>query len=177
MNKFANEIAQIYVFSRSKIAICFLSLLFSLSTIPVLAQADSKPVPQKDAQKILKQTDDKAQSAVPKLKAKSEDNTQVEHSSAETVNAEDSKNTGIDWGDWNLKPSSQFGVGIQGNIEAEINLLDKSSLIENATGVATKNTPANLANKTKSKDLKKMMAELEAMEAKVKKEIEDDTEF
>lgn len=177
MNKFANEIAQKRVFSRSKIAICSLAFLLALSTTPVLAQTDSKSVPQQDAQKVSQQSNDKTRPTTPKLKAKSEDNSQVEHSTAEKVNTEDSKNTDIDWGDWNLKPSSQFGVGIQGNIEAEINLLDKSSLIENATGVATKNTPANLANKTKSKDLKKMMAELEAMEAKVKKEIEDDTEF
>ena len=96
------------------------------------------------------------------------------------VNAVDDKdNQTIDWGDWALAPNTQYGVGIQGEIEAEINLLDQSNLLENATGVAT--TPKDSNNqqgkKLTTKDLKKMMAELEAMEAKVKKEIEDDTEF
>lgn len=85
----------------------------------------------------------------------------------------------IDWGTWNLTPTTQFGVGIKGDIEAELSSLDKSNLIDNASGVATtENTNNNSRDKkTKTKDLKSMMAELEAMEAKVKKEIDDDTEF
>lgn len=85
----------------------------------------------------------------------------------------------IDWGDWLLPTNQQFGVGIQGNIEAQMNVLDQSNLLDNATGVATTNKDDNnhKDKKQKARDLKQMMAELEAMEAKVKKEIDDDTEF
>ncbi len=104
--------------------------------------------------------------------------TDIEPSTAgKDAPAEDGK--AIDWGGWNLKSSAKFGVGIQGDIEAQINLLDQSNLLDDATGVATRKKAENLAQdkQTKVPDLKKMMAELEAMEAKVKKEIDDDSEF
>ncbi|WP_338290758.1 hypothetical protein [Planctobacterium marinum] len=89
------------------------------------------------------------------------------------------QNQNIDWGEWALSPLPEYGVGIRGELEAQINQMDQSNLLDNANGVIT--TPQD---KSKSdgttlsmQDLKKMMAELEAMEAKVKEEIEDDTEF
>ena len=93
----------------------------------------------------------------------------------------------IDWGAWNSDPTNSqdsvspklktSGVGIRGNIEAELSLIDKSNLLNNASAVATKPKNNNTGRQKKSRDLKKAMAELEAMEAKVKKEIEDDSEF
>lgn len=174
MNKFAEKILNARGLSSAKMAIRFAWLLLLLATSSALAQ--TPPAKDKDAPKVSVKSEKSPKDST-KNHQGSVKNNQTQQTNAQQDNITNSKNADIDWGDWNLKPTSQFGVGVQGNIEAEINLLDKSSLIENATGVATKNTPANLANKTKSKDLKKMMAELEAMEAKVKKEIEDDTEF
>lgn len=85
----------------------------------------------------------------------------------------------IDWGDWALSPTPEYGVGIRGELEAQISRMDQSNLLENAEGVSTTSKGSN--NKDSEtlamKDLKKMMAELQAMEAQVNKEIEDDTEF
>lgn len=88
----------------------------------------------------------------------------------------------IDWGDWNTElttpiPNKKFGVGIKGKLEAELSTLDKSNLLENPTGVSAKEKAKGTGKGKIQTDLKKTMAELEALEAKVKKEIEDDSEF
>ena len=85
----------------------------------------------------------------------------------------------IDWGMWAEAPQKQYGVGIQGDIENQINLLDKSNLLDNATGVEvkTKAVDPQPQKAKKTKNLQQMMAELKAMEAKLEKEIENETEF
>lgn len=80
----------------------------------------------------------------------------------------------IDWGAWS---TTNYGVGIQGKIEAELNALDQSNLIDEADGVAVEKITDNHNTDPAKRDLKKMMAELEAMEEKVSQEIEDDKEF
>jgi len=87
----------------------------------------------------------------------------------------------IEWGEWNKKTDSppKYGVGIVGTIESELSQLDKSDLLNNATGVATTklNNQKDTKQLTKAKDIKNMMKELEAIEAELKKELSDDTEF
>lgn len=44
----------------------------------------------------------------------------------------------IDWGYWNKKPDKdgkQYGVGIKGKLEAQLNSLDESSLVDDPSGV------------------------------------------
>jgi hypothetical protein len=86
-----------------------------------------------------------------------------------------------EWGDWGLKTpkNTNYGIGIRGLIEAELSLLDKSNLVDNAGGVAAKKKQLNVPPKVikKTKDIKRMMKELEIMEAEVKQEINDETEF
>ncbi len=82
------------------------------------------------------------------------------------------------WDDWNNKPSSpKYGVGIQGNLESQLNQLDKSSLLDKANGVTAKKSTKKNNNKMKPKNIKQMMAELKAMEAEVKQELNNETEF
>ena len=94
------------------------------------------------------------------------------------VETTDTKNTSIDWGEWDTKPSTdkQYGVGIEGKVERLINQLDKSDLVTNADGVTTQKRDQS-KQESKPKDIAEMMAELRAMEKKLKKEVEDDTEF
>ncbi|MDG1753160.1 MAG: hypothetical protein P8I03_16100 [Thalassotalea sp.] len=84
-----------------------------------------------------------------------------------------------DWGDWNKTDTHQYGVGIQGKIQKELNKLDKSSLLENANNVSTLKVDIKKMKKKKKKQksMKQIMAELTAMEAKVKQELNDDSEF
>ena len=86
----------------------------------------------------------------------------------------------IEWGDWNqINTSTKYGVGIKGVIESELSQLDKSSLLNNATGVAVSTVPirSQLRKPSKPKDIKKMIEELELLEAELTKELNDDTEF
>ncbi|MBB6520040.1 hypothetical protein [Pseudoteredinibacter isoporae] len=44
----------------------------------------------------------------------------------------------IDWGYWNKKPGKdgkQYGVGIKGKLEEQLNSLDESSLVDDPSGV------------------------------------------
>lgn len=83
----------------------------------------------------------------------------------------------IEWGNWDAKkaPLSRYGVGISGKIEAELSRLDRSNLLDNAEGVEVQNKKPKASSKPK--DIQQMMAELEAMEAEIKKEINDESEF
>lgn len=87
----------------------------------------------------------------------------------------------IEWGEWGVaaKKKNPYGVGIQGSIESQLSQLDKSNLLDNADGVASKktNTEKKHVTQKKTRDIKRMMRELEIMEAEVKKEINDETEF
>lgn len=113
----------------------------------------------------------------PSVKAKQTEQSQPkpgEKSSGSNVSSGHS----IDWGDWNTKlPSDQrYGVGIEGRVERLINQLDKSDLVSNADGVETFKREDSKPG-SQPKNISEMMAELRAMEQKLKKEVEDDTEF
>lgn len=73
----------------------------------------------------------------------------------------------------------KYGVGIQGYIENKLNQLDKSNLLDNTNGVlAKKNNKKKVIDKMKKpKNIKKMMAELKAMEADLKQELSHESEF
>lgn len=76
--------------------------------------------------------------------------------------------------------SQQWGVGIQGTIENQLSELDKSSLLNNANGVAVQQQSGNNGAPTTpkpTKDIKRMMQALQQMEAEVEKEINNDAEF
>lgn len=83
----------------------------------------------------------------------------------------------IEWGAWDAEKdsASRYGVGIQGEIEEELSRLDRSNLLDNAEGVEVQNK--NKSHASKPRDIKKLMAELEAMEAEIKQEINDESEF
>lgn len=108
-------------------------------------------------------------------KAKPTPESVPQHSRNETE-AEDK--AAIDWGEWDTTPTSnpQYGVGIKGKTEWLINQLDKSDLVTNADGVTTQKRD-HKQQQTQPKNISEMMAELRAMEKKLKKEVEDDTEF
>lgn len=93
---------------------------------------------------------------------------------------------GANWSQHSMQHSSQdppkqYGVGIQGTIENKLSELDKSSLLENADGVAVKQNQHQSDVKPPSpkptKDIKRMMQAIQQMEAEVEKEINDDAEF
>jgi|GEM_PF-4964906 len=76
--------------------------------------------------------------------------------------------------------SQKWGVGIQGTIENQLSELDKSSLLNNANGVAVQQQSGNNGAPTTpkpTKDIKRMMQALQQMEAEVEKEINNDAEF
>lgn len=81
----------------------------------------------------------------------------------------------LDWGDWQhkFKPQKRYEVGIKKKLQNAINALDKSNLTNDSDGVQV--SPTNRPNKPKKVlDIKKMKAELKALEKKVEQEIEDD---
>lgn len=76
--------------------------------------------------------------------------------------------------------SQKWGVGIQGTIENQLSELDKSSLLNNANGVAVQQQSGNNGAPTTpkpTKDIKRMMQALQQMEAEVEKELNNDAEF
>jgi len=83
----------------------------------------------------------------------------------------------IEWGNWDAvkAPLSRYGVGISGKVEAELNRLDRSNLLDNADGVEVQNKKPKRASKPK--DIRQMMAEMEAMEAEIKQEMNNESEF
>lgn len=84
----------------------------------------------------------------------------------------------LDWGDWEqkFKPQQRYGVGIKGKLQSAISELDKSNLLNDSNGVQV--TPADKSQKpTKTLDIKKMKAELKALEKKVEQEIDDDIDY
>ena len=145
----------------------FILMLFWVTVCPSVFASTQKPGPQQQEKTSVNKHDDRVNRGP---ENKNKDSKSKKNGDSESA---------IDWGDWGADKNFEnkdFGVGIQGTIEAELSRLDKSNLLQNATGVATSKNKNGDANK-KPKDLKKTMAELEAMEAKVKKEIEDDSEF
>lgn len=84
----------------------------------------------------------------------------------------------LDWGDWEqkFKPQQRYGVGIKGKVQNAINAMDKSNLINDSNGVQT--SPASKQKKSnKTLNIKKMKAELKALEKKVEQEIDDDIDY
>ena len=84
----------------------------------------------------------------------------------------------LDWGDWQhkFKPQQRYGVGIKGKLQNAINTLDKSNLINDSNGVQV--SPTNKQHKPKKVlDIKKMKAELKALEKKDEQEIDDDIDY
>ena len=118
---------------------------------------------------------------VPHIAAQTTDGQAADNKDATAQKAKDKPPEKIDWGEWDSAqmPKQAYGVGIEGKIEAEISKLDQSNLLDNADGVAAKSKGANPNEllPPKVKNLKKMMEELEAMESKVKQEIDDESEF
>ncbi|SFD58642.1 hypothetical protein [Pseudoalteromonas denitrificans] len=92
-----------------------------------------------------------------------------------------SKKRVSEWDDWNKKMPTQpkYGVGIQGDIEQKLNQLDKSNLLNDVNGVLVKKNKEKIITSKipKPKNIKQMMAELEAMEAEVKQELSNESEF
>lgn len=92
-----------------------------------------------------------------------------------------SKANTLDWGDWNkkFKPQQRYGVGIKGELQSAISTMDKSNLINDSSGV--KVSPSQPAVKTKKEasaiNIKKMKAELKALEKKVEQEINNDIDY
>ena len=83
----------------------------------------------------------------------------------------------IDWGDWNkkFKPQQRYGVGIKGRLQDAISELDKSNLLDDASGVKPTKSKKKIIKHTKN--IKKMKQELRALEEKVKQEIEGDEDY
>lgn len=100
---------------------------------------------------------------------------------ASTVNTASKKANTLDWGDWNkkFKPQQRYGVGIKGKLQSAISEMDKSNLISDSTGV--KVSPSQSQIKTKKENsainIKKMKAELKALEKKVEQEINNDIDY
>lgn len=152
-----------------------LLLCFGMPQIAV-AQAEKSQSAQKQEKPLNNKTSTEKPSESGNTTQKSEASKSSD--SSDSTDADES----IDWGDWDteLAPAQTqtgFGVGIQGKIESELSRIDKSNLLQNASGVATTKNSNDTGISKKPRDLKKTMAELEALEAKVKKEIEDDSEF
>lgn len=86
----------------------------------------------------------------------------------------------IDWGDWNTKsvrtPST---TNKKEAVKAELRNLDNSAVLNENQGVTTQKVdPAKIQNKQKKiKNVKAMMKELEKLEAELKQEIRNDSEF
>lgn len=87
------------------------------------------------------------------------------------------KETKLDWGDWNkkYKPQQRYGVGIKGKLQSAISQMDKSNLINNSSGVSV--SPAKNKTKKSSVNIKKMKAEIKALEKKVEQEINHDIDY
>ncbi|PAJ75317.1 hypothetical protein CJF42_05590 [Pseudoalteromonas sp. NBT06-2] len=105
-----------------------------------------------------------------------------EQKSKQQIETSKKKKDSVDqWSDWNNSPLvyPKYGVGIQGYIENKLNQLDKSNLLDNTNGVlAKKNNKKKVIDKMKKpKNIKKMMAELKAMEADLKQELSHESEF
>lgn len=89
------------------------------------------------------------------------------------------KDKQLDWGDWDqkFKPQQRYGVGIKGKLQSAISTMDKSNLLQDATGVKVTDAKA-VKNKTNSAlDIKKMKQELKALEKKVEHEIDNDIDL
>jgi hypothetical protein len=86
------------------------------------------------------------------------------------------KNKTVEWGDWG---NSKYGVGVRGTLEKELNELDKSNLLRDASGVAplAKIKKEQGQPKVRTKDIRKMMEQIKAMEKKLKRELDNDSEF
>ena len=94
-------------------------------------------------------------------------------------NNEKNKSSGksIDWGGWE---SAEYGVGVRGALQKELNQLDKSNLLKDATGVAlgSAKRKGDKKNKIKKpKDIRKTIEQLKAKEEKLRRELKNDSEF
>ncbi len=86
----------------------------------------------------------------------------------------------IDWGDWNTKSArTPSTINKKEAVKAELRNLDNSAVLNENQGVTTQKVdPAKIQNKQKKiKNVKAMMKELEKLEAELKQEIRNDSEF
>jgi len=85
----------------------------------------------------------------------------------------------MDWGDWDqkFKPQQRYGVGIKGELQSAISEMDKSNLINDSGGVKVSPTSQSNKKEKAALNIKKMKAELKALEKKVEHEIDDDNDY
>ena len=91
------------------------------------------------------------------------------------------KSNTLDWGDWNkkFKPQQRYGVGIKGELQSAISTMDKSNLISDSSGVKVSTSQSKIKTKKDNSaiNIKKMKAELKALEKKVEQEINNDIDY
>lgn len=94
---------------------------------------------------------------------------------------EEQKKSQIDWGDWNIKSPKTTPpvINKKDALKAELRDLDQSKVLDENQGVTTKKLDLGKAqDKPKTvKNIKAMMKELEKLEAELKQEIRNDSEF
>ena len=87
----------------------------------------------------------------------------------------------LDWGDWDKKfePQQRYGVGIKGKLQSAISEMDKSNLISDSSGVKVSQSQSKIKTKKENSaiNIKKMKAELKALEKKVEQEINNDIDY
>ena len=90
-----------------------------------------------------------------------------------------SKSNKLDWGDWNkeFKPQQRYGVGIKGDLQSAISEMDKSNLISDSSGVKVSSSLQKTKKENSAINIKKMKAELKALEKKVEQEINNDIDY
>jgi hypothetical protein len=83
----------------------------------------------------------------------------------------------VEWGSWG---NTEYGVGVRGKLEEELNKLDRSNLLEDPSGVSSLDSKSSIKNKknlSQPKNIKKMMEQLKAMEKKLRRELDNDSEI
>ncbi|WP_299980934.1 hypothetical protein [uncultured Pseudoteredinibacter sp.] len=130
------------MFSLNRLVLLVLSLLYCILVSSVVAAGDSSSdtaTKKLESTKLEKQAKDKAGKVGKLLGAnKSQKDKELSKKVLKPVLVDDSQAEAASkqqWQDWLKDSQREFGVGISGSIEEKINILDKSNLLDDPSGV------------------------------------------